>query len=179
MSKKRNIQNTLIIVLGIAIIGISVAYAAFDVNMEKSYAYPETKAKFDVHLENPQKTANTSETVVEVNPLSIGEDESSVNFKATLNPGETYEFTIDVRNSGNLSAKLVSYELIANNEKLPKTGEDVNSYLSYEIKGIEDNEVIRRGDYNIKRITIKANENMSVNNPTYDFTFNIKYIQNK
>lgn len=182
MSQKRNFKNTLIIVLGIAIISVSAVYAAFDVGLEKSYAFPESKTKLDVHLENPQKTANTSESVVEINPLSISEDAKSVSFTSTLNPGETYEFTIDVRNSGSLNAKLDSYELVAvNNGKTQNVpnGIDANSYLTYTITNTEEGEVIPKKEYSLKRITIKANENIPVDNTTFDFTFNINYIKNR
>lgn len=184
MNKKRSIQNTLIIALGIAITCLSVVYAAYDTNLAITGQTTIRKANWNVHLENPQKTANTSPAIQESIPLSLDEDGLELSFAASLNPGETYEFTVDVKNSGTFDAKLSSYKLAAKENGNPVAITDgtnayTDNYLQYEVLGVSQDEELLSGQTSTKTIRITA-----LNDPTgltedkvYEFTFNMQYVQ--
>lgn len=185
MNKKRSIQNTLIIALGIAITCLSVVYAAYDTNLAITGQTTIRKANWSVHLENPQKTANTSSTIAESIPLSIDEDGLELSFATALNPGETYEFTVDVKNSGTFDAKLSSYTLSAKENGNPVSITDgTNSYsddyLQYEVLGISQDEELLAGQSSTKTIRIKALQKDEIpvtEERVYEFAFNMQYVQ--
>lgn len=185
MNKKRSIQNTLIIALGIAITCLSVVYAAYDTNLAITGQTTIKKANWSVHLENPQKTANTSANIEESIPLSIDEDGLDLTFAAALNPGEVYEFTVDVKNSGTFDAKLSSYNLTAKEGGNPisltdGTNNYADSYLQYEVIGIAQDEELLAGQSSTKKIRITANqlpEQGLTEDKVYEFTFNMQYVQ--
>lgn len=185
MNRKRSIQNTLIIALGIAITCLSVVYAAYDTNLAITGQTTIRKANWSVHLENPQKTANTSATVQESIPLSIDEDGLELSFAAALRPGETYEFTVDVKNSGTFDAKLSSYSLTAKENGNPVSITDgANSYadnnLQYEVLGVAQDEELLAGQSSTKTIRITALQKEGVvetEERVYEFAFNMQYVQ--
>lgn len=184
MNKKRSIQNTLIIVLGIAITCLSVVYAAYDTNLAIKGQATIRKANWNVHLENPQKTTNTSSTVQESIPLSIDEDGVELSFAAALRPGETYEFTIDVKNSGTFDAKLSSYNLTAKENGNPVSITDsvssyTNNYLQYEVLGVAQDEELLAGHSSTKtiRITALQRDEIETVDRVYEFAFNMQYVQ--
>lgn len=185
MNKKRYIQNTLIIALGIAITCLSVVYAAYDTNLAITGQTTIKKANWSVHLENPQKTANTTDSVQESIPLSINEDGLELSFAVALKPSETYEFTVDVKNSGTFDAKLSSYSLTAKDNGNPISITDgtntyTDNYLQYEIIGVTQDEDLLAGQSSTKTIRITAlpqiGEGLS-EDKVYEFTFNMQYIQ--
>lgn len=187
MNKKRSIQNTLIIALGIAITCLSVVYAAYDTNLTIAGQATIKKANWNVHLENPQKTANTSPTVEESIPLSLDEDGLELSFAAALSPGETYEFTVDVKNAGTFDAKLSAYSLVAKQNGNPIAITDgsntyTDNYLQYEVVGINQGEELLSGQSSTKTIRITAvqpesSSDLSSEDIIYEFTFNMQYVQ--
>lgn len=105
MEKRRTIQNLTIIVLGIAMIVMTVGYASYSSTLEIKGDAIVTAAKWDIHFANitTGKNAtigNTTSTPAVVNGL--------VTFNTTLNPGETYTFDVDVVNAGTFNAKLAT-----------------------------------------------------------------------
>lgn len=185
MNKRRSIQNTLIIALGIAITCLSVAFAAYDTNLAITGQTTIKKANWSVHLENPQKTANTSASIQESIPLSIDEDGLKLSFAASLNPGETYEFTVDVKNSGTFDAKLSSYSLTAKENGNPVSITDgtnnyTDNYLRYEVLGVANDEELLAGQSSTKTVKITALEQDGIVNTeerVYEFAFNMQYVQ--
>lgn len=182
MSKRAIIQNTLVIVLGLAIICMSVGYAAYRVDVNVVGESVIETPSWDVHLETPIKTYNT--TVVNDNIIlspKINEDGTQVDFSVLMAPGDIYEFTIDVRNSGTLDAKLSNYSLTGETEGVTVSDDDVE----YEVYGVVKDESLKKGSYSTKTIRVKAKEKENaeivdgmVEAHIYNFKFNIYYVQN-
>lgn len=105
MGNRRVIQNVAIIVLGIAIIVMSVGYAAYSSTLEINGDVTVKAAKWDVHFENlgegtvPAGTHNAAISTT---------NNKLVEFDVELQPGEKYDFTVDVVNAGTFDAKLIS-----------------------------------------------------------------------
>lgn len=184
MTKKSLIQNALVIVLGLAIICMSVGYAYYDgSNMSATSKTFDFNTKWEVLLSNPVQTENTNidTTKVLVNP-TINEDGNAVNFSLSLAPGDVYEFSIDVTNSGSLNAKLSNYSLIAksNGSIIPiSENQEENTALKYEVSGVIG-DYIDRGSKITKNIKITAIDlGLGTEPVNYDFTFNMNYVQDK
>lgn len=170
MSKKGIIQNVLIIVLGLAIIFMSVGYAAYDRVKITSPEGVEVPL-WDVHLENLKKTNSstiTNEKIIDY--LKLNEEKTQVTFGVSLVPGDVFEFTIDVINSGKFDGKLNNYFF----EEV--SGADTTG-ITYELIGATMDEVLSTGEFSTKTVRITAATNVeNTLAKTYSFKLGMYYI---
>ena len=123
-----NIKDRKILTLGLCLVAVcvftlTIAYAALNAVLTIQGSAQVSSADWDVHLANPRVTNGSVTTTVPT--LTTGK---SLTFSTTLNmPGDFYEFTVDVVNSGSIDAMI---------EKVTKTPEltvDQAKYLKYEV----------------------------------------------
>ena len=123
-----NIKDRKVLTLGLCLIlvcvfTLTIAYAALNAVLTIQGSAQVTSADWDIHLANPKVTNGSVTTTVPT--LATGK---SLTFSTTLNmPGDFYEFTVDVVNSGSIDAMI---------EKVTKTPEltaDQAKYLNYEV----------------------------------------------
>ena len=124
-----NIKDRKVLTLGLCLIlvcvfTLTIAYAALNAVLTIQGSAQVTSADWDIHLANPKVTNGSVTTTVPT--LATGK---SLTFSTTLNmPGDFYEFTVDVVNSGSIDAMI---------EKVTKTPEltaDQAKYLNYIIE---------------------------------------------
>ena len=104
--KKRHMSVLLVLLL---IAGIGVGYAALTATLTINGTTTINAVTWDVHFENAAATdnANVNGTVT-IDP----NDKTKATYTATLaEPGDVYEFTIDVVNRGSIDAKLLSKQV--------------------------------------------------------------------
>lgn len=182
MSKKGIILNAVVIVLGLAIISMSVGYAAFDTSIKIEGSTTFQSTEWDVHLENPVKTVNsTIDNNRVMSAPMVNQAGTEVAFSLNMHDGDVYEFSVDVKNAGSFNAKLSSYTLIAlkNGMNVAINKETDNlSELTYEVLDVEDGEVLTKSSISTKTIRVVCHNN-SVEDMKYDFKFNMTYVQNK
>ena len=140
-----NIKDRKVLTLGLCLIlvcvfTLTIAYAALNAVLTIQGSAQVTSADWDIHLANPKVTNGSVTTTVPT--LATGK---SLTFSTTLNmPGDFYEFTVDVVNSGSIDAMI---------EKVTKTPEltaDQAKYLNYEVsyqngESITNKQVIASG----------------------------------
>ena len=140
-----NIKDRKVLTLGLCLIlvcvfTLTIAYAALNAVLTIQGSAQVTSADWDIHLANPKVTNGSVTTTVPT--LTSG---NSLTFSTTLNmPGDFYEFTVDVVNSGSIDAMI---------EKVTKTPElttDQAKYLNYEVsyqngESITNKQVIASG----------------------------------
>ena len=123
-----NIKDRKVLTLGLCliltcVITLTIAYAALNAVLTIQGSAQVTSSNWDVHLANPKVTNGSVTTTVPT--LTTGK---SLTFSTTLNmPGDFYEFTVDVVNSGSIDAMI---------EKVTKTPEltaDQAKYLKYTV----------------------------------------------
>ena len=123
-----NIKDRKILTLGLCLVVVcvftlTIAYAALNAVLTISGNAQVSSADWDVHLANPKVTNGSVTTTVPT--LATGK---SLTFSTTLNmPGDFYEFTVDVVNSGSIDAMI---------EKVIKTPEltvEQAKFLKYEV----------------------------------------------
>lgn len=184
MGIKRLIQNTMIIVLGAAIIVMSVGYAVF--NTEISYAIPNSanKIKWDVHFENPTKLNATTVLNEFITLPELNEETTSLSFKAKLTVGDIYQFSVDIRNAGNFVAKLqdFTWNVTKNGAETFIVDEaEANSNLQYSLKWEDGTPLVLeqelyRNDLKTLIITVKVVDPMDgtiINYEAEDYEFNL------
>lgn len=140
-----NIKDRKILTLGLCLVAVcvftlTIAYAALNAVLTISGNAQVSSADWDVHLANPKVTNGSVTTTVPT--LTTGK---SLTFSTTLNmPGDFYEFTVDVVNSGSIDAMI---------EKVTKTPEltaDQAKFLKYEVsyangESVADKQAIAAG----------------------------------
>ena len=123
-----NIKDRKVLTLGLCLVAVcvftlTIAYAALNAVLTIQGSAQVTSSNWDVHLANPKVTNGSVTTTVPT--LTTGK---SLTFSTTLNmPGDFYEFTVDVVNSGSIDAMI---------EKVTKTPElttEQAKFLKYEV----------------------------------------------
>ena len=162
-----------LLVLVCVALGLGYAYLQTDLAIVGVTKLKDNE--WNVHFDNVQPVPGSVEPVI---APSIS-DLTTVNFSAQLeNPGDKYEFYIDVVNSGTIDAMVDSLIL------LPELTTDQAKYLSYEVtyRGgapISQHELLTQGQTKTLKVSFKYLENSDTSNyPQENTTFNISATVN-
>ena len=108
VKKNRNKRIVSLIVLLIVLISITIGYSALSSTLNIKGTTNITKPTWNIHFENlvVNSAWNTTTTTVQTAP-TIDSSGLKITYAVTLaNPGDFYEFTVDVKNAGTVAAKL-------------------------------------------------------------------------
>ena len=120
MRKERRVQNFVIALFGIAIVAMSIGFAAYSATLtiggsaqgQTATSATFKKSKWSIHYKenSAQTTANSTSGAGQT--LGIETNNTNVYFTATLNkPGDKYEFTVVLVNDGTYDANLTSVDM--------------------------------------------------------------------
>ena len=158
---RTNKREKVFFVLIAIVILMGVGYAYLTTNLNILGSANLSKATWDVHFENVQVTSG-SVTTVEQAP-TINTDLISINYAITLNePGDFYEFTVDVKNGGTIDAMI---ETVTSTINGVSPGE-LPIYLKYSVTysdGIEiqNNHMLNAGEKETYKIRLEYNSNIN------------------
>ncbi len=107
MKKSLNASTLSILLLSIAFIVMSVGFAAYAQTLNINGNVTAKKAEWKVQF----KENTYAETSGSVEASSHTLTTTTMSYDITLNPGEFYEFTVDVENAGTIAATLKSITL--------------------------------------------------------------------
>lgn len=184
--KKKKGNHNVLVALVILLLGISIGYAALTTTLVINGESTIKKVVWNMHFANA-RTENGSVSIDTANGEKAAyipnADETKVEYKISLqNPGEYYEFTVDVVNDGTLNAK------ISSNPTLYGT-DGYNQYVEYTTVWDDDrtsspsaNDVIEAGHSRKARVKIKYKDNIRTEDlPTEDkvleFTYTMNFVQ--
>ncbi len=126
--KKRNVNNgkirriIMVGVFAIVITSVLIGYAVLAASLKFNGTVTASATSWDVHFED---IVVTEGSVTPTTAATISEN-TTINFNATLpKPGDFYEFTVKVKNGGNVNAMIS--EII----KTPELTPEQAAYLSY------------------------------------------------
>ena len=120
----RKNKSIYIVLIIIALIGITIGYAVINTTLNINGKSSISKNTWDVYFDN----IVVKEDSVEAVEIPTITDKTTVNFEVQLNlPGDYYEFTVDVVNAGSIDAMIESIE------KTPALTEEQAKYLNYTI----------------------------------------------
>ncbi|NMA50379.1 MAG: hypothetical protein GX951_00815 [Mollicutes bacterium] len=106
MNKEKSLQVVIMTVLAVAIIIMSVGFAALTSQLNIAGNVTVKKASYNVHFDTNTYALGTGSQTMSKSPTILG---TSVNYDVTLNePGEFVEFSINVVNEGTIDAYLKS-----------------------------------------------------------------------
>ena len=102
MKRERQLQNLTIIVMAVALLSLSVSFAAYEHKNNRSLF-----SKWDVHLD----VASFKElTNIKANSKDV--NDTGVSYSVNLpGPGSSYSFQVNAKNNGTINAKLVKITL--------------------------------------------------------------------
>ena len=134
---KYNHKRTFLVgLLFLLFIGVSVGYAFLNTSLNITGALNIAGSRWDIHFDNIE----IEEGSVEATTSPTITDNTSISFSTTLNnPGEQYQFTVDLVNDGTYDAKLDSIEVT------PTLTEEQQEYFKYIVEYTEGGE-IKQGD---------------------------------
>ena len=173
----RNKKKMLVILL-LLVVGISIGYAAITTTLNINGNTKIEKASWDVHFEN----LVLSEGIVDASvPAAIDSTKTVINYTINLaEPGDFYEFTVDIVNSGSIDAmisEVLKEGLSADQEK----------YIDYDVRysdgyDVLENDALNAGSSRSLVVTVKYKENINSEDlPTEEeilnLSFSITYIQ--
>lgn len=122
MEKQKNTQTLIIAVLAVAVLTLSVGFAAFSQRLDMNGTVSVTSSSWNVHFDTDSFAKTTGSQDVTTTSITG----TSISWQSTLTkPGDYAEFTVNVLNEGTFDAVLKSITMssIADHEK----------YLKYEI----------------------------------------------
>ena len=126
MNRKNINRKTLSIILCLVLISVltlTIAYAALNAVLTIQGNAEVTASTWNIYLDNAILSPGSEDTS---NPTITGTNK--VEFQTTLNqPGDFYEFTVDVVNAGTIDA------MIASVVKTPELTTDQAKFLKYEV----------------------------------------------
>ena len=161
-------------------IGVSVGYAFLTTTLNITGAVNVASSKWDIHFENVEVQEGSVEATT---PPTIT-DNTSISFSTILNnPGDFYEFTVDVVNDGTYDAKLDTITIT------PTLTNEQKEYFDYIVEYTEGGEIkvgdaLDAGTSESIKVTYKYKKNDDDSKyPEEDTTFNLtvtmNYIQGK
>lgn len=174
--KKKGLSILLLIVLLVGItVGFSVLSSTLNINGTSTIKVPG----WDVHFANVNVTSGS---VNATNPPSIASGELAINYSVGLeNPGDYYEFTVDVVNNGTMDAVLNAAPTLTG----VSAAQDV--YFNYTLtysngSAVNQGDLIRAG--NSRTIKVRVEIDPSINQsqlPTsaqvLNLTAALEYVQ--
>lgn len=196
-SKRYYAQNAAIIVLALAIICMSIAYASYSTQLQLKGTTTVQSSKWSVVFKNPTKHSSTTIADDQITEFELA-DSTTLSFKANMSINDTYSFVVDVVNDGTFDAKLTSWTLtaknITTNEALAineeKTGAS-NSYLTYSVTWLDGTALAANDPLshkvagqtnNIKKllVTVKTQEpataaELPTTDQSFEFNFQMNY----
>ena len=108
MEKQRGVKIIAIVALAVAVLGITIAFAAMSQTLTINGTATMDTAKWDIHFENLQEVVTTGSATVITEPTLS--DTTFGNFAISLTkPGDSVKYTFDVVNNGTIDAYLGTF----------------------------------------------------------------------
>ena len=203
MEKDRKFRALAIAAICVAIVGVSVAYAALSASLSiTGTAKVNTENAWKIQWTNLQsKEDATASTAVTINSLNITSAEQNVTWSADFAaPKSTMTFTVKLTNGGTIPAKLVGMKDVTVTEKIIKssnsvTGSEIlDNAFTYTVMGKTsttewkdistfENWVLPAGKSLDVQVTVKFDEQGDItdltdyNGKSAEFRFDIPAIQ--
>ena len=182
---RRNRQNWMILLFGIAILSITLGYAYLHTDLSINGITNVSSANWNIYWNNIQYG---SDNVTDVTtPATIQSGSTEVMFSVSFAEiGDTYEFTVDAVNDGTMNAMVdtVTSGVYAANGTTPK---DLPVYLDYVVAysdgvPIEKNHLLEAGENETYKVRVHFKEETTASQlpstaDNFVFKFSVTYVQ--
>ena len=170
-------RKTLFLVLGLVMISVftlTVVYAALSVTLNITGNAQVNAASWDIHLENVKVDSGSIS-----NTVPVITSNTTATFTTTLkNPGDYYQFTIDVVNNGSIDAMIDSVS------KSPTLSETQAKYLNYIIEyengeSINTKQLVSKESFVRLKVRVEFRKDITASDlPTTSETLNLAFTVN-
>ena len=176
--RNKNKKGYFVLIL-IVLFGISVGYAVINRTLNITGNSEVKQNTWDIHFENIKVKSGSVEDIED--PV-INNSNLSVNFNFMLNlPGDFYEFTVDVKNSGTIDAMIDSIT------KTPELTELQKKYMKYTIEyqngeQISSKQLVEKDSFVRLKVRVEYRNDITENDlPTeteiLNLGFTVNYVQ--
>ena len=169
-SKTGRIQNVILGVLAVSLIGLTIAYAQLTQRLNINGTAKSKSNTWDIHFENLKSTVTGNATLSQDNPLTIISNSTTISGSVgNLSfPGDSIVYTFDIANKGTISAQLSADPIISTPEcsSNDETGativcENVIYTLTYaDGSKIKTGDVLEKGEKKAAKLTLSLKESM-------------------
>ena len=177
--KKKSNRKFVLLVLALLLFTITVGYATLSTTLEIKGTSKINNATWNVHFANLNVTEGS---VTATKAASIDATTTTIDYDVNLTkPGDFYEFTVDVTNTGSINAKLSAIPTLGG----VSTEQDV--YTNYNVtysngKAIGANDKLAAGETKTLKVKVEFDKNITSNQlPTtaqpLNLTFAMNYVQ--
>ena len=182
MEKEKHHSGNAIVALLLLIVGISIGYAALSTTLIINGESTIKKATWDVHFENVAVKSgsvaidtNNGEKAAMITDVYQTKVEYTISLKE---PGDFYEFTVDVKNGGTLDTA------VSSNPELTEISE-YEKYLRYSVVWDTENQTPKKDDVvksgKSRKVRVKVEYRTDISNsdlPTEDKIIDLKFSMN-
>ena len=177
LNKNRKILYMVLSIAILSILTLTVVYAALSTTLNITGNAEVTAASWDVYLDNVQLNSQSATT-----NLPTISNKTTASFTTSLtNPGDFYEFTIDVINNGTIDAMIDSIT------KSPKLTDTEKKYLNYIVEyqngeAISNKQLVEKDSFVRLKVKVEFRNDISASDlpttsETLNLSFQINYIQ--
>ena len=152
MEKERRVKWLVIVSLIVAVLGLTIAFAALSETLTINGTATLDAAKWGIKFENLTSGTKTGDAIVN-NEATIASDKVTINnIDVTLKtPGDSVTYTVDLVNEGTINAEI-------SNIKVPELTEEQKRYIDFKVT-YDNGEEVTQGDIlnseTTKNLTIK------------------------
>ena len=175
--KDRKMLYGILTIALVCVFTLTIAYAALNAVLTIQGSAQVSSADWDIHLANPKVTSGSTTTTVPEIKTS-----STLEFSTTLNmPGDFYEFTVDIVNSGSIDA------MIENVIKNPELTTEQAKYLKYEItyqngESINTKQLVSKESFVRLKVRVEFRKDivasdLPITSQTLNLAFTVNYVQ--
>ena len=182
---RKNKRRNSILVLVIILLCITMGYAFLTANIKFNGFSKINNKNWDIHFENIVFNDNNVELSEEDSEAEIDSTtRTSVNYTITLNqPGDFYEFNVDVVNAGAIDGMIESITSKLNGEVI----DELPIYLLYSVTYSDDVElapkqILRAGETETYKVRVEFKKDIEAdeleeNTQSLEFEFEVVYVQ--
>ncbi len=139
MKRSRKHRYLMLIVL---LLSVGVGYAFLTTDLKINGTVNINDSNWNVHFANYQRTNNSTITPTSGNePVIVGDNTREISYTVGFNePGEVYEFTVDIVNGGTMDATIVSLNTTV--KEGSETLQTIPNVIKYSMKYNNGNEYV-------------------------------------
>ena len=176
--KKKSNRKFVLLVLALLLFTITVGYAALSTTLNINGTSKINNATWDVHFKNLEVTAGS----VSATKAATIDSATEIDYNVELiKPGDFYEFTVDVTNTGTIDAKLGEAPILSG------VSAEQDVYTNYTVTYSDDtaihaNDKLAAGTTKRLKVKVVYDKNITSNQlPTtaqpLNLTFAMNYVQ--
>ena len=174
--KKKSNRKFVLLVLALLLFTITVGYAALSTTLNINGTSKINNATWDVHFKNLEVTAGS---VSATKAATIDSGTTAIDYNVELiKPGDFYEFTVDVTNTGTIDAKLGEAPILSG------VSAEQDVYTNYTVTYSDDtainaNDKLAAGATKKLKVRVEFDRNITNSQlPTEAQTLDLKFAMN-